>query len=128
MTIKGTTPVIYLFQECVPIQTKDGNAKLMRPGVISGVHMCVKLVNELVSLSKQYLPNRTLIVEFIFSDDLQNKYNLFLGKTIKSKCLYSSLVSMSGRHFVDDAYVKKKCKAAKIVPSSLIRTMIGRLG
>ena len=106
--------IICLLLEFVLTPTKDGNAKLMRPGVISDVHMCAKLVNELVSHTRTLVEHR---------DNLN-----LLGKTIKSKCLYSSLVSMSGRHFVDDAYVKKKCKAAKIVPSSLIRTMIGRLG
>lgn len=41
--------LIYSFQESVPILTKDGSAKLMRPDVIFDVYMCVKLVNELVS-------------------------------------------------------------------------------
>ena len=53
---------------------------------------------------------------------------LNLGKTIKSKCLYSSLVSMSGKHFVDQAYIKKKCKVGRVLPSALIRTITGRLG
>ena len=50
--------VIYLLLEFVLTPIKDGNAKPMRPGAIFGVHMCVKLVNELVSHTRTLVEHR----------------------------------------------------------------------